>query len=305
MGQQLWSRSLAILVIGLACAGCERSGQSTPATPPTSAPATTQLARPTVASLVPAATDLILGMGAGEHLVAVSTFDVERDGTRGLPKVGDYQNFDWEQLSVLKPNLMIVFMAPDRMSAALKQRASDLNIELMNIKVDRLDQVYHELNRLGAALDEPAKAAAAEKRLRDQLDAVQKRVAGKPRVRTLIVREVSAEGAVGRDSFIDDVLQIAGGENVLPASLGAWPTIDRETMVSTNPDAVLHLLPLAPPQAMREAEDLWKQFPDLPAVKNGRVYLLTEWHVQQPGYQIGKLAEIFADKLHPDTAGAK
>jgi iron complex transport system substrate-binding protein len=244
-------------------------------------------------------------MGAGEHLVAVSTFDVEREGTRGLPKVGDYQNFDWEQLSVLKPNIMIVFIAPDRMSAGLKQRASDLNIELMNIKVDRLEQVYQELHRLGNALGEPAKAAAADTRLRDQLDAVQKRVAGKPRVRTLIVREVSAEGAVGRDSFIDDVLQIAGGENVLPASLGPWPTIDRETMMSLKPEAVLHLLPLASPQALREAQDLWKQFPDLPAVKKGRVYLLTEWHVQQPGYQLGKLAEIFADTLHPETAGAQ
>ena len=39
---------------------------------------------PAVASLSPAATDLLIGMGAGDHLVAVSNFDADRDDIRGL-----------------------------------------------------------------------------------------------------------------------------------------------------------------------------------------------------------------------------
>jgi ABC-type hemin transport system substrate-binding protein len=94
-------------------AGCDRH------------PAPAAVARhPTVASLVPAATDLIIGMGASDHLVAVSNYDVSRPQTANLPRVGDYQNFDWEQIASIRPDMMIVFMTPDRMPAERPHRAT-------------------------------------------------------------------------------------------------------------------------------------------------------------------------------------
>jgi ABC-type Fe3+-hydroxamate transport system substrate-binding protein len=42
--------------------------------------------------------------------------------------------------------------------------------------------------------------------------------------------------------------------------------------------------------------------PDLPAVKNHRVYVLTDWYSELPGFRIGELAAKFADLLHPETA---
>src|SRR5436309_15836216 len=74
--------------------GCDRSSSSA-SWPASAAP------RPgTVASLVPAATEMLLGMDAAAgHLVAVSHFDTPRDGTRDLPRVGEYQTTDWERLA--------------------------------------------------------------------------------------------------------------------------------------------------------------------------------------------------------------
>src|SRR2546426_11082993 len=77
---------------------------------------------PTLASLSPAATDLLVGMGAGDHLIAVSNFDAERDETRGLDRVGDYRTQDWEKLSALRPQKMIIQMRPDRLPPGLRDR---------------------------------------------------------------------------------------------------------------------------------------------------------------------------------------
>ncbi|HMO26587.1 MAG TPA: hypothetical protein PKB10_09985, partial [Tepidisphaeraceae bacterium] len=68
----------------------------------------------TVASLSPAATDLILGAGLDDRLVAVSSYD-SADVARGRSRVGDYLTIDWEKLAEVRPRLMIIQVHPDRM----------------------------------------------------------------------------------------------------------------------------------------------------------------------------------------------
>src|SRR5438477_9203291 len=70
---------LIVLSILFAPAGCDRKPAAKSISPAAK--------RPSVASLVPAATDLLIGMGAGDHLVAVSTWDADRPEIAGLPKV--------------------------------------------------------------------------------------------------------------------------------------------------------------------------------------------------------------------------
>jgi ABC-type hemin transport system substrate-binding protein len=107
---------------------------------------------PTVASLVPSATDLLVGMGAGDHLVAISTQDANRPEISKLPRVGDYQNLDWEQIAEVRPDVMIVFIAPDRVPAALVQRTQSMGIKLVNIRTERLEDIFHTLPLLGDAV---------------------------------------------------------------------------------------------------------------------------------------------------------
>jgi ABC-type Fe3+-hydroxamate transport system substrate-binding protein len=51
---------------------------------------------------------------------------------------------------------------------------------------------------------------------------------------------------------------------------------------------------------MDQVTRFWTSIPNLPAVKNRRVYVLTDWFALEPGSHVGRLAEEFADVLHPD-----
>ena len=77
----------------------------------------------TVASLVPAATDLIDGMGARDHLIAISNWDPNRDDYASLPRVGDYRSIDWERITQLQPRVMIVQFREDKKPAGLDASA--------------------------------------------------------------------------------------------------------------------------------------------------------------------------------------
>jgi len=198
---------------------------------------------------------------------------------------------------------MVIFYAPQRMPPAVRQRAEELKIQFVNVHTERLDDVFAELTNLGNLLHEPDKAAAAYKQLRNRLDATRKQTAAMAKVRTLVIHDKDGVSVVGRETFIDDVLEIAGGENVLK-TIG-WTTIDAETMAALKPDAIIQLLPEASPQVLADVKRTWDGRRDIPAVATGRVYQMTDWWVLQPGTHVADLAEQMAKRLHPDSPASQ
>jgi ABC-type Fe3+-hydroxamate transport system substrate-binding protein len=272
----------------VACGGCGNA--------PTPAPTAKS---PRIASLVPAATDLIVEMGAADHLVAVSNWDASRDPIKNLPHVGDYQTIDWEKLAAARPQIMIIFMSGERMPAGIQQHADQLNIRLVNVKTERIADIFSTIDALGAMLEEPQKASALKQSIQTKLDAVAARVKDQPKVRTMVARDEDGFALIAGDTFVNDLLEIAGGENVAGSFPVRYPNIDRERVLELSPAAVIQLMPDAPPQVVERARQLWRSTPQIPAVRDGRLYIYTDWYVLQPGSHIGELAEKLADSLHP------
>lgn len=238
-------------------------------------------------------------MNAADKLVAVSNFD-DRQDIKSLPRVGDYQQIDWEKLASLKPSVMVIQMHPDRMPPGLVQQAQALGIKLVNIRIDSLADVFTAARQLGdEALADPTAGKTLAESIQKQLDAIRDRVKDKPRVRTLIVVDSAGQYVAGRGGFLSDLLDLAGAENVIPAESGQYPSIDRETLLALRPDVVLQLLPGASQQVLEKAQTTWATLPGLPAVKSGRVYTITDWFVHHPSNYVAATAEIFAGKLHP------
>jgi len=265
-------------------------------------PPSTQPISPAIASMVPAATDLLVGMGAKEHLVAVSTYDRNRSDVGNLPKAGDYETVDWEMLRSLHPSILITQIKPERQSAGFKAKAAELHIEPINIQIENLDDIFKALDTLGDALKDPALASGAKLRMHHRLDAVHERVAGDKPIRTLIFTGTTPDYIAAPGGYLDDLLTIAGGVNAAPATQDHWPKIDREMLLSLKPDAIIQLMPDASPQERDQAAAIWRQYPQIPAVAAGRVYPIYEGYAQQPGWHVTDLAEQFSQCLHPSRS---
>jgi iron complex transport system substrate-binding protein len=103
----------------------------------------------------------------------------------------------------------------------------------------------------------------------------------------------------GRGTFLHDILIAAGGEKVAAQLPSPWPNVDRDMIAHQKPQVVIHLLPSASPQVLAAARKFWADQPDLPAVRERRVHLMTEWYALLPGYHVGTMAEQFGRVLHP------
>jgi iron complex transport system substrate-binding protein len=240
-------------------------------------------------------------MGAGDQLIAVSNYDVEREGITGLPRVGDYQTIDWEQLAALRPDVMLLAQKPDRMPAGVKQRADDLHIRLLNVKVDNLDDIFARLNELGDACNARAKADALAKHMHARLDELRARVASREKVSALLTLEENGLSIAGPQTYLDDLLTIAGGRNAAGTFKTPYPSIDREMLRSLDPQVVVQLLPNASPQMLEKAHQFWESEPNLRAVRDHRVVTIKDWYCLLPGSHTPDVAERIAAALHPDV----
>jgi iron complex transport system substrate-binding protein len=279
----------SLVALSLLVCGCGRGTSPAPVSSGKS---------PTVASLVPSATDLIIAMGAGDHLIAVSNYDRESK----LPRVGDYIAIDWEKIAQLKPNVMVCFFGAGHAPAGLNERTHELGVQVINLKFDHVADIYTALEKLGDACSEQSKAADELARIQKGLAAVKKSVAGQPRVRALIVTEMSGLDFAGRSNYLDDLLNDAGGENAITTR--GFVTLDREAIAALKPDVILQLLPAADADARARNKAFWDSFPDVPAVREHRVWQFTEGYMMTPGSHVAEVAAKFAAALHPPTASA-
>jgi ABC-type Fe3+-hydroxamate transport system substrate-binding protein len=91
---------------------------------------------------------------------------------------------------------------------------------------------------------------------------------------------------------------------VITSNTPRYPQLEREQIIQLAPELIIQLLPSATPAMQEQAAKFWQALPDVPAVKNKRICVLTDWYVVQPGFNVGALAEQFAKCLHPESTTA-
>ncbi len=108
---------------------------------------------------------------------------------------------------------------------------------------------------------------------------------------------------VGRGTFLDELITIAGGENIAGESLSKYPQLGIEEVVARAPEVILYTslnFELTPEQEI-QAKKLWSAYPSIPAVKHDRIYGLLADHVTLPGPRLELGVEEMARAIHPEA----
>jgi hypothetical protein len=102
--------------------------------------------------------------------------------------------------------------------------------------------------------------------------------------------------AVGRDGFFNEMLEIAGGQNVYDGPL-SFPKLSREAIMTLNPDIIVDLIQGS------EQSDLalndWRGLGRIKAVDTDRIYLFSDESDTVPGPRIYKTIDKLSLSLFP------
>lgn len=253
----------------------------------------------------PAVAEIVFGVGAGSRVVGVSQHTKWPPEAMDKPKCGGFVNPNYELIFSLEPDLLIT----QGLAEHMKEFAGTNCIDLVSLELTDLESIFTQTERVGEVLELEARAELICAEMRHRLAQVRVRVSDKPPVRVLLVAgrepgELSNIFAVGSGTFLHDLVQIAGGRNVASDLASGYGVVNKETLLARGPEVVVELHGEGGDQAHTEKEvrELWQGLAPLPAVQQGRIYVIEATYAMIPGPRVVQLADRLADLFHGDEA---
>jgi iron complex transport system substrate-binding protein len=247
-------------------------------------------------------TEILFAIGAGQGVVAVSSFDDFPPEVTSLPRVGALLDPDVERILSLRPDLVIAYGS----QADLQGQLARAEVPVYSYRHAGIAGIYETLSGVGKAAGRQADASRLAQSIRAQLDAVRARVKGRPRPRTLLVFErdpTTLRGifASGGRGFLHEMLEVAGGANVFADVAREAVQPSQETLLARAPEVIIEVRATGLIATAATADDrkAWSTLGSVPAIRNGRIYFLSGDYMLVPGPRVGLGAESFARALHP------
>ena len=258
-----------------------------------------------IISLVPAVTEMLFAIGAGDEVVGVSSYDRFPAEATTRPKVGALIDPDFERILSLKPDLVVVYGS----QAELIARLGRARLPLFHYRHAGLSDVTSTIRELGVADRARGEANDVAAAIERDIAAVRARVAGRPRPRTALVfgrepgtlRNIYVSAGIG---FMHDMLDAAGGADVFADVKRQSLQATTEVLLARAPEVIVevHASEGWTPERIARERQVWNGLPSLPAVRTGRIYMLTDDRLSIPGPRVAEAIRLLADVLHPEAA---
>jgi iron complex transport system substrate-binding protein len=254
-----------------------------------------------IISMAPNITETIFALGFGDRVVGVTDFCVYPPQAKELPKVGGFFNPNLERLAALQPDLVILQGRHDKVDRFCAGR----HIAAFHVNMDSLSTIYSGIRDLGEVLGAHVQAQVLCTAIRNELEAVRADVSGRDKKKVFVslgraMGSMANLYTVGGTSFLSEVLEIAGGENIFRDVTQPYPEASKESLIKRAPDVILEMRPgeTLSPEDRRRIIAEWQIFRNIPAVSHGDIQVVTEDFVLVPGPRVAAIAKILAEALH-------
>jgi ABC-type Fe3+-hydroxamate transport system substrate-binding protein len=245
-----------------------------------------------IVSLVPATTELLFALGAGPKLVGRTHWDAWPVEALAVPDLGPGVRPNVEAVLAAHPDLVVLYASTDNRAAAMRLRAA--GITTLSLKVDRIEHFERSAIVLGRMLGDTGTARTVVDSVKATLGRVADRTGRLQRPRVLWPVDVAPVIVIGAGSFLNQLIDIAGGTNVYGDMAAVSPQLSLEDVHARDPDIVLANPAIA---ARIRSEAAWR---GLRAVREGRVLEADEVLMGRPSVRMGEAAVALARLLHPE-----
>ena len=244
-----------------------------------------------IVSLNPATTEILFTLGAGSRLVGRTKYDLWPDSAKLIQPLGDGIRPNVEAVLVVHPDLVILYASQDNRPAASRFRAAGVNT--LSLKVDHISDFRRTVQMLGAILRDSARAKTVTDSVYRTLDSVRSATARLPRPSVFWHIWDAPVITIGAGSFMNELVDIAGGRNVYADIDGPSAQISLEDIARRNPDFIL-AGPIGKTQI--ESDPRWGI---VRAARDGHIFVVDTLLVARPSVRLGEAAVSLANLLHP------
>ncbi len=254
-----------------------------------------------IVSLAPSTTEILYAVGAGPQMVGRDEFSNYPEEALALTSVGGSMgDYNLEQIVSLTPDLVLAaeINTPEQVKAL-----EDLGLTVYYLSNPAsVEGVYDLLTTTGQLTGHTPEAETLVDSLKTRVDAVKAKVAEVKTAPKVFYELDGSDPAkpwtAGAGTFIDELITLAGGENVAASMEGSWGQFSQEALLVANPDFILlgdAAYGTTPEQVA--ARPGWDQ---LTAVKTGNILPFNDDTVSRPGPRLVDALEELLRLFHPE-----
>ncbi|WP_416318250.1 ABC transporter substrate-binding protein [Thermoanaerobacterium thermosaccharolyticum] len=247
-----------------------------------------------IVSLSPSTTELIYAIGAGKDVVGVTNYDNYPPEVKSVAKVGGYEGPNIEAILAQKPDIVFAsnLSGKDQMETLQKSGIPVVVLEAQNI-----NQIYDSIKILGEIIGNVEKGNEIINKMKDKIKEINYKVKDLPKVNVFYVVDTNGNWTAGKGTFIDELITLAGGNNVASDANG-WAQYSMEKLMQKNPDVIITS------QHATNANNI-KNMPgykDTKAAKDGKIFIISNDDIiTKPSNRIVLGLEEIAKDLHPEA----
>ncbi|NUP07837.1 MAG: ABC transporter substrate-binding protein [Polyangiaceae bacterium] len=250
-----------------------------------------------IVSTSPSTTEMVFAVGRGDSLVGRSSFCDYPPEAQKIEVIGGFSNPNLERILALRPDLVCGERGPSWPGSIAP--IEQAGIRTFFPPIDRVSDVSKAIEELGALLDRRDRALEVTRAITGKIEAVKRLTESETRVRTVMLFDWKPLVAAGPGSFPDEVIALAGGENLVKSG-GQYPKLSVEGLITLDPDLVIDGSAGAYPEGPEVLVATIPGLSALRAAKSGKLRRLEGTSAIRPGPRIGEGVETVARLLYPE-----
>jgi iron complex transport system substrate-binding protein len=251
-----------------------------------------------IVSLAPDITETLFALGLDSEIVGVTRFSSFPPPARHKPKVGSYLAINFEAIIDLRPDLILGTGAGN--SRLQVERLSRMGFSVFVVYPKDFDDILETIHLVGRVVGRGDRAKHIVRQMRDRIERVHQRVQGRERPSVFLQIGRDPIFTVSKGSFANDLIFMAGGENIAKNERIPYPSYSLEEVILKSPEVIIISSMYTDTDHSQWRRD-WNKWSVLPAVKNQRLYVVDSDLIDRPSPRIIEGLEKMARMIHPEA----
>ena len=255
-----------------------------------------------IISTSPAITEILFALSVGDRVVGVTDFCSYPKKACLLPSIGGPLNPSTETWISLKPDLIII----QEDSEIIQKSAKIFRIPSLTVSFSNLRNILTSIHIIADSLQVSEAGHQLTEKIKIRINDYRSRLKElKPRQVLMLLSDTNDPSrdlyAVGRGTFLNELLTIAGGENVLPDTMAKYPKISKEYIIAKSPEIIIEGGPKSnlSNEEIKARKKTWGKYSTLRAVKDDRLYFIGADYILIPGPRLLNILDDFTRTIHP------
>jgi iron complex transport system substrate-binding protein len=253
-----------------------------------------------IVSLSPNLTEIVFAIGVGDRVVGVSNNCDWPNDAKQKPKMGTFWQPNTEAIIAAKPDLVVCesFLQQKEVAETLKRAG----LRVISLRAESIEELFNAIIQIGSATGCLDKAEPLAAKIKSELGQIRAKASSAKKVKVLWAVQTEPMRVVGVKTFVNEIIDLAGGQNVIAPTGDQYPSVGTETILTCGAEVIIQSAMGTEDITKQQetAEKFWSRYANLPAVKNKRIYVIDPDTVLRLGPRLPQGVQTVARLLHPE-----